>query len=152
MRSWWFGWSWWSVGWFGSNTRTWTRPAAGTLLEHSPFFDTAQYYNEDYLPKEQCCSTGHCDWYYEVRPRTWCYRVSWFRICKLKQTHFCASRYPYDIVHRYNVCKWLSWRLTFSSLLLCRLPALAEATYRDHFCRLASSCVGVTKKFCHIFL
>ncbi|XP_078330906.1 uncharacterized protein LOC111125451 isoform X2 [Crassostrea virginica] len=80
MRSWWFGWSWWSIGWFGSNTRTWTRPAAGTLLEHSPFFDTAQYYNEDYLPKEQCCSTGHCDWYYEVRPRTWCYRVSWFRI------------------------------------------------------------------------
>ena len=44
------------------------------------------------------------------------------------------------------------------SSLLCRLPALAEATYRDHFCRLASSCVvvvvgvGVTKKFCHIFL
>ena len=42
-------------------------------------------------------------------------------------------------------------------ILLCRLPALAEATYRDHFCRLASSCVvvvgvGVTKKFCHIFL
>ena len=23
--------------------------------------------------------------------------------------------------------------------LLCRLPALAEATYRDHFCHLASS-------------
>ena len=25
------------------------------------------------------------------------------------------------------------------NLLLCRLPALAEAAYRDHFCRLASS-------------
>ena len=24
-------------------------------------------------------------------------------------------------------------------IFLCRLPALAEATYRDHFCRLASS-------------
>ena len=36
--------------------------------------------------------------------------------------------------------------------LLCRLPALAEATYRDHFRRLASSCVGVTKNFSHIFL
>ena len=24
-------------------------------------------------------------------------------------------------------------------VILCRLPALAEATYRDHFCRLASS-------------
>ena len=40
---------------------------------------------------------------------------------------------------------------------LCRLPALAETTYRDHFCRLASSRivvigVGVTKNFCHIFL
>ena len=38
-------------------------------------------------------------------------------------------------------------------LLLCRLPALAKATYRDHY---PSSCavvgVGVTKKFCHIFL
>ena len=41
------------------------------------------------------------------------------------------------------------------SPFLCRLPALAEATYRDHFCRLASSCVvgvGVTKNVCHIFL
>ena len=34
--------------------------------------------------------------------------------------------------------------------LLCRLPDLAEATYRDHY---PSSCVvGVTKNFCHIFL
>ncbi|XP_048727704.2 mucin-4-like isoform X2 [Ostrea edulis] len=80
ISNWWFGWSWWSIGWFGSTTRTWTRPAAGTLLENSPFFDTVQYYNEDLLPKEQCCGTGHCDWYYEVRPRTWCYRVSIFWI------------------------------------------------------------------------
>ena len=40
--------------------------------------------------------------------------------------------------------------------LLCRLPALAEATYRDRSDprRLASSCVvvGVIKNFCHIFL
>ena len=37
-------------------------------------------------------------------------------------------------------------------VLLCRLPALAEATYRDHY---PSSCVVgvvVTKNFCHIFL
>ena len=34
----------------------------------------------------------------------------------------------------------------FSLVLLCRLPALAEATYGDHFCR------RVTKNFCHIFL
>ena len=34
--------------------------------------------------------------------------------------------------------------------LLCRLLALAEATYRNHY---PSSCVvGVTKNFCHIFL
>ena len=35
--------------------------------------------------------------------------------------------------------------------MLCHLPALVEATYRDHY---PSSCVvvGVTKKFCHIFL
>ncbi|XP_062615400.1 fibrillin-1-like [Saccostrea cucullata] len=76
----WFGWSWWSIGWFGSTTRTWTRPAAGTLLEYSPFFDPSQHYNEDLLPKDHCCSSGHCDWYYEVRPRTWCYRVSSFWI------------------------------------------------------------------------
>ncbi|XP_052696969.1 uncharacterized protein LOC128175386 isoform X6 [Crassostrea angulata] len=76
----WFGWSWWSSWRFGSTTRTWTRPAAGTLLEYSPFFDTSLYYNEDLQPKDQCCSTGHCDWYYEVRPRTWCYRVSRFWI------------------------------------------------------------------------
>ena len=30
-------------------------------------------------------------------------------------------------------------------LLLCRLPALAEATYRDHFCRLASSLLASQK-------
>ena len=37
-------------------------------------------------------------------------------------------------------------------MLLCRLPALAGATYRDYY---PSSCVvgvGVTKNFCHIFL
>ena len=31
------------------------------------------------------------------------------------------------------------WKLWWMPTLLCRLPALAEATYRDHFCRLASS-------------
>ena len=34
-------------------------------------------------------------------------------------------------------------------VLLCRLPALTEATYRDHY---LSSCVVITKNFCHIFL
>ena len=33
----------------------------------------------------------------------------------------------YNAAFLYNCC------------FLCRLPALAEATYRDHFCRLASS-------------
>ena len=33
--------------------------------------------------------------------------------------------------------KYKLW--TGSYISLCRLPALAEATYRDHFCRLASS-------------
>ena len=41
-----------------------------------------------------------------------------------------------------NISEWPS---------LCRLPALAEATYRDHFCRLASS-ASASKNFCHIFL
>ena len=41
--------------------------------------------------------------------------------------------------------------LCFIIVLLCRLPALAEATYRDHFCRLASSSAS-QKKFGHIFL
>ena len=45
----------------------------------------------------------------------------------------------------------------YIAVLLCRLPALAEGTYRNHLItsvvlrRLASSCVGVTK-ICHIFL
>ena len=52
-----------------------------------------------------------------------------------------------------NTPPFLNWSHSLQ-WLLCRLPALAEATYRDHFCRLASSCVvvGVTKNFCHIFL
>ena len=31
-------------------------------------------------------------------------------------------------------------------LLLCRLPALAKATYRDHFCRRASSSSSASQK------
>ena len=31
-------------------------------------------------------------------------------------------------------------------VLLCRLPALAEATYRDHFCRLASASASASQK------
>ena len=30
--------------------------------------------------------------------------------------------------------------------LLCRLPALAEATYRDHFCHLVSSSSSASQK------
>ena len=30
--------------------------------------------------------------------------------------------------------------------LLCRLPTLAEAAYRDHFCRLASSSASASQK------
>ena len=33
-----------------------------------------------------------------------------------------------------------------TGVLLCRLPALAEATYRDHFCRLASSSSSSSQK------
>ena len=56
---------------------------------------------------------------------------------------------------------WEFWKIQvvykYRFVSLCRLPALAEATYRDHFCRLASYCVvvgvvGVTKKLCHISL
>uniref|UniRef100_A0A8W8NDF3 Fibrillin-1 n=1 Tax=Magallana gigas TaxID=29159 RepID=A0A8W8NDF3_MAGGI len=60
-------------------SRTNAIPMAGTLLESSPFFRTRQYFQNDFNPKEACCNTGHCDWYYEVRPRTRCYRRSRFR-------------------------------------------------------------------------
>lgn len=60
-------------------SRTNAIPMAGTLLESSPFFRTRQYFQNDFNPKEACCNTGHCDWYYEVRPRTRCYRRARFR-------------------------------------------------------------------------
>ena len=41
----------------------------------------------------------------------------------------------------------LIWRDKIIYVLLCRLPALAEATYRDHFCRLASASQKISVTF-----
>nr|XP_022292249.1 mucin-4-like isoform X6 [Crassostrea virginica] len=54
-------------------------PQAGTLLEYNPLFRTRLYYQNDFNPKEVCCKTGHCDWYYNVRPATRCYLRARFR-------------------------------------------------------------------------
>ena len=54
-------------------------PQAGTLLEYNPLLRTRLYYQNDFNPKEVCCKTGHCDWYYNVRPATRCYRRARFR-------------------------------------------------------------------------
>lgn len=53
-------------------------PTAGTLLEYNPFFERFNNHNHDVKPKDICCQSGHCDWFYEVRPITRCYRRSPF--------------------------------------------------------------------------
>ncbi|XP_062609553.1 uncharacterized protein LOC134271352 [Saccostrea cucullata] len=55
------------------------RPVAGTLLKYNPFFERQLYSKSDLKPKEACCSSGHCDWYYEVRPIPFCYWRSPFQ-------------------------------------------------------------------------
>ncbi|XP_055997522.1 uncharacterized protein LOC125648181 [Ostrea edulis] len=54
-------------------------PLAGTVLQYNPFFERYQYNNYDSKPRDQCCSTGHCDWYYKVRPIPRCYWRSPFQ-------------------------------------------------------------------------
>lgn len=54
-------------------------PFAGTVLQYSPFFQRYRYMNYDMKPRNLCCSTGHCDWYYEVRPIPYCYWRSPFQ-------------------------------------------------------------------------
>ncbi|XP_062609554.1 uncharacterized protein LOC134271353 [Saccostrea cucullata] len=54
-------------------------PAAGTLLEYNPFFERQLYSQSDLKPKEACCKSGHCHWYYEVRPIPRCYWRSPFQ-------------------------------------------------------------------------
>lgn len=61
---------------FGSCIRS--SPTAGTLLEYNPFFERFNNHNHDAKPKDICCKSGHCDWFYEVRPITRCYRRSPF--------------------------------------------------------------------------
>ncbi|XP_062579994.1 protein eyes shut homolog, partial [Saccostrea cucullata] len=56
-----------------------SRPVAGTLLKYNPFFERQLYSQSDLKPKEACCNSGHCDWYYEVRPIPWCYWRSPFQ-------------------------------------------------------------------------
>ncbi|XP_061182283.1 mucin-like protein [Saccostrea echinata] len=54
-------------------------PAAGTLLEYNPFFERQLYSKSDLKPREACCRSGHCHWYYEVRPIPRCYSRSPFQ-------------------------------------------------------------------------
>lgn len=44
-------------------------PDAGSTLSANPFFQPVDYYIENQRPKEVCCASGHCDWYYTYRPR-----------------------------------------------------------------------------------
>lgn len=54
-------------------------PFAGTVLQYNPFFQRYHYNNHDKKPKDVCCSSGHCDWYYDVRPIPNCYIWSPFK-------------------------------------------------------------------------
>nr|XP_022296650.1 mucin-like protein [Crassostrea virginica] len=56
-----------------------SKPLAGTVLSHNPFFERFIYKNNDLLPRMQCCKTGHCDWYFEVRKIPNCYIRSPFQ-------------------------------------------------------------------------
>ena len=63
-------------------------PLAGTVLQYNPFFQRYQYTNYDFNPRKLCCSSGHCNWYYEVRPIPRCYRRSPFQPGK---ANLCSS-------------------------------------------------------------
>ncbi|XP_062579175.1 uncharacterized protein LOC134241103 [Saccostrea cucullata] len=56
-----------------------SEPLAGTVLKYNPFFERFKYSNYDMKPRNQCCKTGHCDWYYELRPIPQCYVRSPFQ-------------------------------------------------------------------------
>ena len=52
---------------------------------------------------------------------------------KQRELWFLSGKYCFKSWKKTLICHLIC------NMLLCRLPALAEATYRDHFCRLASS-------------
>ncbi|XP_055997755.1 uncharacterized protein LOC125645868 isoform X2 [Ostrea edulis] len=56
-----------------------SKPAVGTVLQYNPFFERQLYSSNDLNPREKCCKSGHCQWYYEVRPVPFCYRRSPFQ-------------------------------------------------------------------------
>ncbi|XP_061188967.1 mucin-like protein [Saccostrea echinata] len=59
-------------------------PEAGSVLSANPFFQPIDYYQDNSRAKEVCCASGHCDWYYNLRPRPrFCLRLipvrtAWF--------------------------------------------------------------------------
>ncbi|XP_061188930.1 uncharacterized protein LOC133197100 [Saccostrea echinata] len=44
-------------------------PEAGSVLSENPFFQPREYYLNNWRAKVVCCASGHCDWYYNLRPR-----------------------------------------------------------------------------------
>ena len=58
-------------------------PTAGSMLTANPFVDPSTYYNDNVVPKENCCDlSDNCQLYYDRRPVGRCYFRSPFAICK----------------------------------------------------------------------
>ena len=58
-------------------------PTAGSMLTANPFVDPSTYYNDNVVPKENCCDlSDNCRLYYDARPVGRCYFRSPFAICK----------------------------------------------------------------------
>ena len=58
-------------------------PTAGSMLTANPFVDPSTYYNDNVVPKENCCDlSDNCQLYYDARPVGRCYFRSPFAICK----------------------------------------------------------------------
>jgi hypothetical protein len=58
-------------------------PTAGSMLTANPFVDPSKYYNDNVVPKENCCDlSDNCRLYYDARPVGRCYFRSPFAICK----------------------------------------------------------------------
>lgn len=60
-----------------------SQPLAGTLLRYNPFFERVNYSEHDLLPRRQCCKSGRCIWYYQVRKIPGCYIRSPFQSGKI---------------------------------------------------------------------
>jgi hypothetical protein len=53
------------------------------MLSANPYVDPSTYYNNNVVPKENCCDlSDNCQLYYDVRPVGRCYFRSPFGICK----------------------------------------------------------------------